>query len=79
VYSAIKKEKVVFTDAAGLYVFDDLKAGTYKFVFEKDGYKKVTREKVVVHPDAGAQLNVEMSARPSFELVPGPFHFSDFD
>ena len=79
VYLAEKKEKVVFTDAEGMYVFDDLRAGTYKFVFEKDGYKRVTREKVVVQPDAGVQLNVEMSKRAAFEFIPGPFHFTDLE
>lgn len=78
VYSALKKEKVVVTDDAGMYVFDGLKAGTYKFVFEKDGYKRVTRERVQVQPDAGLQLNIEMSEHASLEFVPGPFHFSDF-
>src|SRR5687768_11300848 len=50
VYSATKREKVVLTNNGGLYSFDDLKAGTYKFVFEKEGYKKVTKEKVLVRP-----------------------------
>ena len=79
VYSAAKKEKVVLTDEEGSYAFDNLKAGTYKLVFEKDGYKKVTREKVVVQPDAGAQLNIEMVEHTPFEFLPGPYHFSDFD
>ena len=79
VYSAAHREKVVFTDAAGMYVFDDLKAGTYNFVFEKDGYKKVTREKVAILPDAGVLLNIEMSKHSSFEFVPGPFHFTDLE
>jgi hypothetical protein len=79
VYSAARKEKVVFTDAEGLYAFDDLKAGTYKFVFEKDGYKKVTREKVVVQPDSGVQLNIEMSKHTAFEFIPGPYHFTDLE
>lgn len=78
-YVADKKEKVVITNETGVYSFDDLKAGTYKFVFEKDGYKKVTKEKVVVHQDAGVQLNIEMSEHASFEFLPGPFHFSDFN
>lgn len=77
VYSDTRKEKVVVTNGEGLYAFDDLKAGTYKFVFEKDGYKKVTREKIVVHPDSGVQLNVELSKHASFEFVPGPYHFTD--
>src|SRR3954462_9503045 len=41
VYSATKKEKVVITDASGNYSFNELKAGTYKLVFEKNGFKKV--------------------------------------
>jgi hypothetical protein len=79
VYLAEKKEKVVLTNGDGLYSFDDLKAGTYKFVFEKDGYKKVIREKVVVLPDAGVQLNVEMSKHTAFEYIPGPYHFTDLE
>lgn len=79
VYSAAKKEKMIMTDKEGAYAFDDLKAGTYKFVFEKAGYKKVTREKVIVRPDEGVQLNVEMAEQASFEFLPGPFHFSHFD
>jgi hypothetical protein len=79
VYSAARKEQTVVTDEEGLYSFDDLKAGTYKFVFEKDGYRRVTREKVVVQPDAGVQLNIEMSKHTAFELIPGPYHFSDFE
>lgn len=79
VYSAAKKEQIVVTNEAGLYSFDDLKAGTYTFVFQKDGYKRVTREKVVVQPDAGVQLNIEMSKHTALEFVPGPYHFSHFD
>jgi hypothetical protein len=78
VYSAAKKEKVVVTNGNGSYAFDDLKAGTYKFVFEKEGYKKVTRDKVFVRPDEGMQLTIEMSEHATFELLPGPLHFSDF-
>jgi hypothetical protein len=77
VYSAAKKEKVVYTNGNGSYAFDDLKAGTYKFVFEKEGYKKVTRDKVFVRPDEGMLLNIEMSEHSTFELLPGPFHFTD--
>ena len=72
-----KKEKVVITDGSGNYTFDDLKAGTYKFVFEKDGYKKVTKEKVIVKVDEGFQLNIEMIEADDFDLMPSPFHFSN--
>lgn len=71
VYSATKKEKVVYTDANGNYSFDELKAGTYKFIFEKEGFKKVIKDKVIIRPDEGCQLNVEMDNEASFEIVPG--------
>lgn len=70
-----KKEKVVVSDSNGNYAFDDLKPGTYKFVFEKDGYKKVTREKIVIKTDEGSQLNIEMKEEKDFDFVPGAFNF----
>lgn len=76
-YSSSKKEKVVYTDANGLYSFNELRAGTYKLVFEKDGYKKVTRDKVTIRPDEGCQLNVEMDEEEEFRILPGSFF--DFD
>lgn len=76
-YSAAKKEKVVYTDANGNYSFNELKAGTYKLVFEKDGFKKVTREKVTIRSDEGSQLNVEMDKEEEFQLLPGSIF--DFD
>lgn len=74
-YLSSKKEKVVITDEEGGYVFDELKPGTYKFVFEKTGYKKVVREKVVVKVDEGFQLKVEMLMEKDADLIPSPFHF----
>src|ERR1700761_1343515 len=50
-YLISKKEKTVLTDEGGNYAFDELKPGTYKFVFEKAGFKRVTKEKVVVKAD----------------------------
>ena len=70
-YSARKKEKVVYTDANGYYSFDDLRGGTYKLVFEKSGYKKVTKDKVVIRPDEGCQLNVEMDDEDELQILPG--------
>jgi hypothetical protein len=70
-YSASKKEKVVYTDVNGNYSFNELKAGTYKLVFEKTGYKKVTRDKVTIRPDEGCQLNVEMDDEDEFQILPG--------
>lgn len=76
-YSTSKKEKVVYTDANGNYSFSELRAGTYKLVFEKDGFKKVTREKVTIRPEEGCQLNVEMDEEDEFRILPGSFF--DFD
>jgi hypothetical protein len=76
---ATKKEKIVLTDADGKYIFDDLQPGTYKFVFTKNGYKKVTKEKVITRQDEGFQMDVEMTEHSSFDFMPGPFHFSEFD
>src|SRR5215210_6737829 len=59
-YTNSKKEKAVSTDNSGNYSFNDLKPGTYKLVFEKSGYRKVTRDKVVIRGDEGCQLNIEM-------------------
>lgn len=73
-----KKEKIVLTDEEGGFAFDELKPGTYKFVFEKAGFKKVTKEKIVVKTDEAFQLNIEMIESASYDLMPSPFHFSDF-
>jgi Carboxypeptidase regulatory-like domain len=77
-YSVSKKEKTIQTDETGNFAFDELKSGTYKFVFEKAGFKKVTKEKVVIKADETFQLNIEMIETNELELMPSPFHFSDF-
>lgn len=77
-YLLSKKEKSVLTDDNGNYAFDDLKPGTYKFVFEKIGFKKVVKEKVIIKTDEAFQMNIEMVESHDFELVPTPTHFSDF-
>ena len=77
-YLVSRKEKMVLTDEEGGFAFDELKPGTYKFVFEKAGYKKVTKEKVVVKTDEAFQLNIEMIENSSYDLMPSPCHFSDF-
>ncbi|MGC4036836.1 MAG: carboxypeptidase-like regulatory domain-containing protein [Chitinophagaceae bacterium] len=76
-YLSSKKEKSVTTDVEGNYAFDDLKPGTYKFVFEKLGYKKVVKEKVIIKTDEAFQMNIEMIANNDFDLVPSPFHFTE--
>ena len=74
-FASNKKEKVVVSDGNGNYAFSDLKPGTYKFVFEKDGYKKVTKEKIIIKTDDGFQLNIEMMEEKDFDFVPGAFNF----
>lgn len=70
-YVANKKEKVATTDSQGNYSFSDLKPGTYKLVFEKDGFKKLIREKVHIRGDEEFQLNVELNEVESFQMMPG--------
>ena len=76
-YSATKKEKFVLTDEAGRFEFDELKTGTYKLVFEKEGYRKVVREKVSIKTDETFQMRIEMIEAEGFDLVPSPFQFFD--
>ena len=75
-YNVTKKEKVVITDDSGNYFFDDLKPGTYKFVFEKAGFRKSTKEKVVVKTDEGFHMNMEMIEDNDFDIMPSPSSFS---
>ncbi|HEX2532356.1 MAG TPA: carboxypeptidase-like regulatory domain-containing protein [Chitinophagaceae bacterium] len=74
-----KKEKVVLTDNQGTYAFDELKPGVYKFIFEKDGYKKIVKDRVVIKTDEAFQMNIEMIEQDEFNFMPGPFNFSDFE
>jgi hypothetical protein len=76
-YLVSKKEKAIVTDEDGGYSFDELKPGIYKFVFEKAGFKRVTKEKVVIKTDETFQLNIEMieSQNSDSDLMPSPFHF----
>jgi len=68
-----KKEMVVKTDDIGNFSFDELESGTYKFIFEKTGYKKITKEKVVIKANDAFQLNIEMIEKSAFEIMPSPF------
>ena len=77
-YSNTKKEKVIVTDAHGHFSFNDLKPGNYRFVFEKEGYKKVTKDKYIAKADEAQQLNIQMQEHASFDFMPGPSHFFDF-
>lgn len=71
-----RKEKIILTDEGGSYAFDELKAGTYKFIFEKAGYRKIVKDKVVIRTDEAFQMNIEMIENSNIELMPSSF--SDF-
>ena len=73
-----KKEKAVLTEEDGGYSFDELKPGTYKFVFEKAGFRKITKEKVMIKTDEAFQLNIEMIELSDFEIMPSPFNMGGF-
>ena len=77
-YSANKKERVVYTDGNGNFSFNDLKPGTYKLVFEKDGFRKITKEKVLIRSDEGCQINVELDEIGGVQIMPGLL-FTDFE
>lgn len=74
-YLLSRKEESGSTDETGGYAFNALRPGVYKLVFEKAGFRKVTRDKVVVKADETFQLNIEMIENYPNELVPSPFHF----
>ena len=74
-YLSSKKEKVVITDGSGVYAFDDLKPGVYKLVFEKEGFRKVVKEKVCVKVDEGFQMDIEMLQENAADVMPSPSHF----
>lgn len=76
-YSANKKEKFVITDEFGRFEFDELKTGIYKLVFEKEGYRKVVKERVSVKTDETFQMRIEMIEADGFDLMPSPFNFFD--
>jgi len=77
-YSTEKKEKITLTDANGNYNFNELKSGTYKLVFQKDGFKTITREKVSIREDNSSSLNIEMSEEKGFQILPAQLFFTDF-
>ena len=74
-----KREKIALTDMNGGYSFIMLKPGTYKLVFEKEGYKKVIKERVLVKNKTSLQMNIEMpESVPFSERGPSAWHFFDY-
>lgn len=76
-YSTTKKEKFVLTDEFGRFEFDELKTGTYKLIFEKEGYRRVIKEKVAIKSDETFQMRIEMIEVVGFDLMSTPFQFFD--
>ena len=78
-YLISKKDKSVqTTDHTGGFGFSELQPGTYKIVFEKAGFRKITKEKVQIKANEIFQLNIEMFEKRDFDLTPSALQFSDF-
>jgi hypothetical protein len=75
-YLISKKERVEMTGDDGDFSFDELKPGVYKFIFEKAGFRKVTKEKVVIKTDEAFRMNIEMIENSDYEIMPSPFQVS---
>lgn len=74
-HTAQKKEFRAVTDQQGNFSFNDLKPGMYRLSFDREGYRKVNRDKVLVKTDDGFQINVGMEEDNDFEWMPGTFNF----
>ncbi|MFD2920729.1 carboxypeptidase-like regulatory domain-containing protein [Terrimonas rubra] len=72
-----KKEISVQTDEAGNYSFDGLKPGTYKLVFEKTGFRRVTKEKIIIKEEDNVKLNIDLAEISHQIMMPSPLHFSE--
>ena len=68
------KGKIIQSNNLGEFGINDLPPGTYKLVFQKDGYKKVVKDKITVMPNRGIELKIEME-EVSYDLSPSLFHF----
>jgi hypothetical protein len=74
-HNAQKKETRTVTDQQGNYFFNDLKPGTYRIVFELEGYRKISREKVMVKTDDGFHLDIGLEEVNDFQWIPSTFNF----
>jgi 5-hydroxyisourate hydrolase-like protein (transthyretin family) len=75
-YNATRKEKTAITDANGNFSMADLKPGVYKFIFQKDGFKRVIKEKIILKTNEDYQLNIEMAEEVIYDLMPSPLRFN---
>jgi phage gp45-like len=74
VYGPDRKQQTSVSDDTGRYGLQNLKPGTYKIIFEKDGFRKVVKEKVTVREKGALELNIEMDDGGIF-ILPMPLHF----
>lgn len=72
-----KKEISVQTDEAGNYSFEALKPGTYKLVFEKTGFKRVTKDKIIIKEEDTFKLNIDLTEIGHLDMMPSALHFSE--
>ncbi len=75
-YNATRKEKTALTDINGSFSLADLKPGVYKFVFQKDGFKRVVKEKIILKTNEDYQMNIEMAEEIIYDLMPSPLRFN---
>lgn len=73
IYTASKKEKSVITDKTGKFAMNELKAGDYKLVFEKEGYLRHTLEKISIKPEETFQVNIELTEDTEMMFIASPF------
>lgn len=69
-----KEKKQIVTDNYGGFSCSDIKAGFYKLIFQRDGYKKLVKEKVFLKEDSNLGLSIQMmEAEDDFQLIPNIF------
>jgi hypothetical protein len=57
---ALQGEQVVVTDDSGFFRIPDLPAGTYTLLFEKDGYRSITRAEIALRTEITLRVNAEL-------------------
>jgi 5-hydroxyisourate hydrolase-like protein (transthyretin family) len=67
-YQDSRKEKTVQTKEDGTFQLDDLKPGTYKVVFEKNGFRKVIKEKLELKVQEFDRVNPKAVSSPTLMI-----------
>lgn len=66
-----KEKKSATSDSNGNYSFDGIKSGIYRVIYQRDGYKKVTRDNVSLREDDGTAINIELFESDPPHWIPG--------